>query len=116
REEAKTAELTHGPDLAATIRSSNGLGSVFNHRQVALCGNLQDWIHICRKPKEMDGHDGASATANGAEKFSGIEIKSFRLDINKHRPCAQTSDGSGRSHKSKRRSNYLVVGTYLQRH
>src|SRR5687768_17341816 len=54
RIKAEAAGITERPRPPPFIFSAMGLGGIFDHKQTAFPGDLEDRIHVCRLPKKMN--------------------------------------------------------------
>src|SRR5215472_8528817 len=63
--EGKNGRITEGSDAPSTILSSEGFAGILEDVQSILPRELQDGIHIARKPKNVDWQDGLDHASRG---------------------------------------------------
>jgi len=77
-EEADGSKVAERANRPAAISRAEGLGGVFDHRQPAPPGNLEDRVHIRRLAEQVHGDDGLGAAGDERLNAAGRQVEAFR--------------------------------------
>src|SRR5579871_5353915 len=91
--EGEHSSIAQSAALAAIIFRADCFASVFQHKQAAAAGNVQDRRHLRRKTKCMHNNNAPCSRSDGLFNCRRIKIERVRFDIHKYRNCSLISNG-----------------------
>src|SRR6185369_6972782 len=95
-EKRKTACVANSPRLSSLIVcGSNCLSRILNNRNAMASRCLHKRRHVCAATKKVDGKNSFGPDGNTSFYCLSRNIQRLRININKNRPCPDTSDNSG---------------------
>ena len=84
-EKRKTAQgASRSARSALVIPRPDRLGGILDHRDAALCGNLQNGIQVKAAAEQMDRQDGLRPGSNLPRHGFRIQVNSGGVDVNKN--------------------------------
>ena len=92
----QATEASHRACLPPLVCCAERLRVVFDDGEAVLFRHGQNWIHVRREAKQMNGYNGAGARRDLRFNMLGIEIERGGFDVRKHRPGAERADGAAR--------------------
>lgn len=116
RKEAEAADRTHGSGAASAVIGADGLGGILDDGQVVASGDLENLVHACALPVDMNWHDGAGARGDGGFDPTDIDIEVIGIDIDINGSGAEARDGAGRSEEGPGGGDDLVSGADIECH
>ena len=115
REKGETAKISHGAGLATVQRRSNGLGCIFDDRDVPLPGDRADAHHVGGYAEQVHWDDGSSPCGDRCLDTLWVDVEAVWLDIYEHRSGTKTTDGTSGSEECKRGGDDLIAWTDAER-
>ena len=77
---------------------------------------LEQRIHVGALAEQMDRNDRFRSRRDGGDGLRGVDVERRLVDIDEHRPRAETGDGAGGREKRVRRRDDLVARLDVERH
>ena len=108
--QAKAPNISKRPDQLALVFREMGLGTILNHDQIMLSSDLENRVHICRIPEQMDSHNRSRFLCDVCLNAVRIEIVSIRQDIGKDRDTILIDNRQNRTEVCDWGRNNLIAG------
>src|SRR5439155_12341682 len=114
--EAERSGHARGSGATVAPGGADGLGGVFNHRQMKLVGQYLKAIHIGALAIQMDGKQRSqlpvTAVPQTGFNLRWIEIEGSGIDVGKHRTCPGSRNCASGSEETEGSSKNLVSGLH----
>ena len=106
---AKAADGTEGADVLAVRFGVEGLGAVFDDREVVLAGQFHDRGHFAGVAEQVRDHDGFGFGADGSFDRLRSDVERDGLDFGEDRDRALVEHRRERAHVGNGRRNNFVA-------
>src|SRR5215831_4090541 len=88
------------------------LGAVLNHLKAVFARDRDKRVEIYALAEKMDWHNGRRARRDSSLQLLDVHQQVVRPNVDKHRPCAERTDGRDRRDRSIGNGDHLVASLH----